>query len=332
MWDYDETKNYEHPCLNAEWDIYTYIIPYLFFEQITPNVLLPLETGTCTSKDIDQRMKTFKIKEGHVAKYIVTPFLEHPLYYFAYTKYSSPSIITNMFFQIVYTLAAFAKIGLRHNDSHMMNVRVLESSSEPFKILYVLRDVKMYCTTKYMGLLYDFDRTGLYEPVSDVTKIQNPCTLPDYKYCNDFNQCATDIKSIRDLIISSYNVYNLSPPSLKKFIYHNIFSFTEEATKHFKKYVIFNRNGDIDFVKSKNHLFMFSIFNDNEIVKYYPTIDYILNSPEFISICISSSDLTLSTIAPVKSSEYAKYSFYDKTNSSIKKTLQSFLKTKMYSL
>lgn len=159
--------NYREKALFSEFIIYTYVIPFLFFSNMTFNILIPKATGNCkvaelTSKPVFKNA-TNNQKLDDTLFYINTPFLEKSLYDISYDNGHDIHYYT---FQILYTLGAFGKIGLIHNDLHSNNIRITKANKK-YPVKFTIDNTTSYnVEIEYMPLIYDFDYTGLDNPIS----------------------------------------------------------------------------------------------------------------------------------------------------------------------
>jgi hypothetical protein len=128
MWINDNSSG-DIRCLNAEWAIYRYVIPFLFYRLITPCVLIPFQTGKCTAKDFTNKIRPLihKLNSNEKSpvlsnvRYIATPNIPMSLYNFLNQNNSEirhgmkSDMMYALMFHLVYTVTAFAALGLRHN-------------------------------------------------------------------------------------------------------------------------------------------------------------------------------------------------------------------------
>jgi hypothetical protein len=302
---YDETHT--SSCLDGEWKIYTYLIPFLFFNFITPNVLIPTESGVCSCNQLKDGIQ-MDIPKKNIAKYIMTPRIKYSVF-----KLRSTINMTDIYFQTLFTLAAFNKIGMRHNDCHLNNIRVVQSKTTPFYIRYKLKNVDVYCTTKNLAVLYDFDRCGIESKLVEIVKFKNLCTTyPNGLVCNTIHQCDTNVAGVRDMLILTYYIFNYLELPMRTFFYEKFFTHNANSKAYFKKYVQFDdKNMLIDLEKSDAHDFLFYNLPDSKLVMY-PSIDTVLNYPHFLEMCAQfAPTLRVSKNTDQGTQTYATYSFYD---------------------
>ncbi len=204
----------------------------------------------------------------------------------------------------------FAHMGLRHNDCHTNNVRIVPSTTSEFKMAYRLKNKVVYCKTKHLAVINDFDRMGVEQPMKNVAQMTNPCTkTPDGFYCKGLNQCDRQLEGRRDLLIFMYYVYNMLPNVsgqfyVKRYVYSKILAPTPWAREHFEKYIHVNSDGNIDYQHSKSHEFLFINLSDDEILRYYRPIDNVLNDETFIGMCLGGKPHN-------NLSSYEEFSFYN---------------------
>lgn len=291
IWKVDEKhvfkKHESLSCLDGEWQIYTYLVPLIFNKKLSPNVLVPFDSGICKVNQLKSQIQNINMSQTDIAKYVSTPYIKLALF----DVLNSKNIDTvDAYFQVVYTLAVFNKLGLRHNDIHTGNVRVLENLKKPFRIAYTLKDVVVFCQTSNLMLINDFDRSGLSQHLTDKLKIKNLCTEKDGYQCKHVHQCNQNIEGKRDLLVFSYYIFNYLPETLRLYVLSEILCSNDEAKKHFIKYVTFDdKSVTIIYDKSKNHDYLYFKLNDKNASKMYPPIEKILNDRNFISFCVNLS-------------------------------------------
>ncbi len=113
-----------------------------------------------------------------------------------FSKDKNITNLTNLLFQLLYTLEVFNRYGLRHNDLHFNNIWV-EKTTDEIKYYYVINDsnkIKVYhVPSNYIVKIFDFDRSSLNENkinhFKQFVNINNNA-LPDY-YCQSNMQCNT---------------------------------------------------------------------------------------------------------------------------------------------
>lgn len=323
MW-VDRPQSWEVRCLNAEWAIYTYIIPFLFYRLITPCVLIPFQTGVCTPKDFaSQILPRIRLRHptaqlpriNHSVRYIATPLIPISLREFAETnqpQFRHPvksQVMYALMFQLVYTITAFAALGLRHNDCHTNNVRLLcDPNRTNFKMGFELEDGKtrIYNTSPVLAVFFDFDRMGVDRQWS--ARLRNVCTQANQPYCT-LNQCDTSIGGRRDLLILAIQMYNYLLPDFKKYVMDNILSGTPLRFKRLMTYIHFHNN-EVDWARSDYVKFIFTELPDDAVVRIYPTSTEILHDPKFLQLCLTDARfLTTSTSAK---KDFTMYSYKNK--------------------
>ena len=316
IWKVDEKhvfKNHELlSCLDGEWNIYTYIIPYIFNNKLCPNVLIPIDSGICHVNELKPKIAKINMTTTEIAKYITTAYVPESLNTFMYNDKKDKDMIT-IYFQTIYTLATMNKIGMRHNDIHTGNVRILECAKKPFKLAYTLKNKVIYCNTKHLCLLNDFDRSGISTGLAKKFNIRNLCTETNGYQCKYVHQCNTSDGGRRDLIVFSYYILNSLPRTMRLYIISDILCSTKPAQMHFIKYVAFDdKNVTIDYGKSKNHEYLYFKLSEKQIYKMYPDIEKIINSNNFIFLCTKlSSNLKLKVS---DQQDYDVYNLYKSVN------------------
>lgn len=295
-------------CLDAEWNIYTYIIPFMFFSNMTPNVLFPIESGTCKLNELTKIITNVKMTNQEVAKFILTPYIKYSLVdIFNSKQYYKQIDIRNIIFQLIYTIGAFNKMGMRHNDCHTNNIRIVPCPTNPFKICFKVKKTLVYALVPFLAVFNDFDRTSIGSPISNVTKLKNPCTAPGGYYCNYIHQCDTYVGGARDMLIVVFYTYDGMDPEMRHYFYTKLFTSTSWAKNHLSTYVKFKHTGEIDWTFTAHDKFLYTKLSDNDLVKYFPNVDSILNDPQFLNLCFASS-----TMKPTAddTSAYKVYDFY----------------------
>ena len=192
VWTIDE------PCLGAEFLIYKYITPFLYFEEICPNVLIPMQVGRTEKKDIkpflrQREWKKLLKSDKKDVDYVMTPFFKYDLDSYL-NKIKFKKYLNMICFVIFYNIAAYSKIGLRHNDLHISNVRVNElnnSTTENYKV----GDTVYQVNSDIDLIIFDFDRSGLDNPgqkwLKDIGEDYNSvsCVRNSDQFCKEFYQC-----------------------------------------------------------------------------------------------------------------------------------------------
>lgn len=297
IWKVDEKHIFRYDellsCLNGEWNIYTYIVPFIFDKKLSPNVLVPIDSGICHVKEMKERIQNIHMTQTDIAKYITTAYVPDSLNDFMYTN--KPKDMTDIYFQTLYTLTAFSKIGLRHNDIHTGNVRILECPKNPFKIAYKLKNRTIYCKTPHLCLVNDFDRSGISPSLSKKFNIKNLCTEEKGFQCKIVHQCNTNDAGRRDLVTFSYYILNKLPKTMRLYVLSDILCPTKAAQLHFAKNIVFDvNNATIDYSKSNNHDFLYYKLTDKQVNMMYQPIETVINSDDFINLCVKySPNLTL---------------------------------------
>lgn len=294
LWKYKKNqKLYKQlECLSAEWNIYTYIIPFMFFSGMTPCVLFPIESGECKKDELKKVMDNVKMSILEVAKFTITPYIEYSMVDIFNSKtYNSIIDVRNIMFQIVYTVAAFNSMGMRHNDCHTNNIRVVPCPNNPFKICFKIRDTQVYALVPFLAVFNDFDRTSIGTPISTVTKLNNPCTAPGGYYCNYIHQCDVPVGGARDLLIVIFYMYDAMDPEMRHYFYNKVFAATPLAKKHLDTFVFFKKDGTVNWSKTKHGEYLFTELNDAKLVKAFPNVDTILNDPDFLNLCFASQTM-----------------------------------------
>jgi hypothetical protein len=315
MW-LDYQKTWKTYCLRAEWAIYTFIIPFLYYEKITPCVLIPFQSGVCTAEqfktELFPRMKggQLKMPAPPRLRHIVTPHIDMSFSKFSlHSKLFLPEHTYPLIFQLVYTITAFASVGLRHNDGHMGNIRILcDPKHTQFRIAFKLGNGKtIYNTSPVMAVLFDFDRMGVDSQWAE--RFRNLCTNSENKgiHCNDYNMCDEPIYGCRDLLVLATQSFSIVPKPLKDYFAKKILVHSVEARARFYRYMRLDSTmTQIDWLKSDYYKYVYSELSDKDVVRIYPKSADILHDPEFLQLCLSSSYLS-ETVSD--KSQYPIYSY-----------------------
>lgn len=96
-----------------------------------------------------------------------------------------PTILLPMLFQVFYTLAVFAEIGLMHNDLHLGNV-FIEQLPELETNYYRVGNKTFAVKSRHQVRLFDFDRSVKIPTSFDSSSLQNTGL---YFHCRKFGQC-----------------------------------------------------------------------------------------------------------------------------------------------
>ena len=157
---------YQHdPNMTKEWFINTYIIPFMYYCNLTFNVLIPESTGILGIKqmksdpilsDVPNKILNPQYNaDNEVFAFIITPYVEKSLIQLVYQS-NTENEDYYYIFQVMYTLACFGKVGLMHNDTHCGNIRIRDV--KPRYVRHVVNDRIFYDVKIDKELLfYDFD-------------------------------------------------------------------------------------------------------------------------------------------------------------------------------
>lgn len=107
-------------------------------------------------------------------------------------------------FEVFYTLAVFAEIGLVHNDLHAGNVFV-EQYAQPQVNCYLVNGRVYRIVSKYQARIFDFDRGAKLPTQFDSTELRNTL-LSRSHYCDFFGQCQS-VDERRELFTLCYFAY-----------------------------------------------------------------------------------------------------------------------------
>lgn len=265
-------SNIRTECLIAEYLNYTYIAPFLVWSRITPNMLVPVSSGQCDN-----------------SAYVVTPFIKDDL-----STVSADLPLNTIIFQIIYTFAAMSYVGMRHNDISMNNIR-LHILPKAQTLTFQLKTCTVQFKTKYIPLLYDFDRSTVMGKLATVVKeklgfdITNPCTTKTGKLCKENNQCNVPVGGRRDLLEFLVRVleYPIVPSELNEYMWDILTNYHPDNIKYISKYVTLNQNTQsIDFGPNNgDEKVIFDGWTDHQLIDHLPDIEDIVNDPEFIKVC-----------------------------------------------
>jgi hypothetical protein len=94
-----------------------------------------------------------------------------------------------VFFQILYTLEAFNRYGLRQNDMHFKNIMVQETKQNEINE-YIVDGVKFYVSTRWNVFIFDFDR-GSVSPTlaNNNTEMKNTGLTVGENICRTIGSC-----------------------------------------------------------------------------------------------------------------------------------------------
>lgn len=82
-------------------------------------------------------------------------------------------------FQVLYTIACFERVGLKHNDLHLNNIFV-QTSEEPYELNYEINgEIVSFLTTKLVKII-DYDRSCIYD-----INVERNGSLDDYQESED---------------------------------------------------------------------------------------------------------------------------------------------------
>lgn len=153
------------PLLTKEWLVYTYIIPFIYYSNMSFNVLVPKTTGKClvsnlaTNRNFSSYINNRNLSEKLM--FINTPYVEKSLYDILFLPNFD---LEYHMFQIIYNMTCFSKLGLIHNDLHSRNVRV--TIKRPEIVKFVINDeLNFNVMVEEVPLIYDFDYSGIDEPM-----------------------------------------------------------------------------------------------------------------------------------------------------------------------
>lgn len=171
------------PTYAAEYIAYTYVIPFLYYSNMTFNILVPNVTGRCKVRELvndrtyGRHMNNQLLEDTML--YVNTPYVEKSLYEMSF---NNDTDIYYYIFQMIYTAGAFGKIGMLQNDLHPNNVRVANMKRET-PIKFVIDNNTSYnVNIKEVPLIYDFDFIGLDGLIS---KLLKKYRLPDKNKLSD---------------------------------------------------------------------------------------------------------------------------------------------------
>jgi len=196
---------YGEKCLSAEYLIYKYITPFLYYQNISPNVLIPISVGRATKEQIQPLLsaKMSKVLLNDDIEYVITPFFKQHLHDFL-DKKNFEEYYNVIFFLVFYNLASFAKIGLRHNDLHIENIR-LNKLKQKIKTWIKYEGLSFEINTDIDLILFDFDRSGLSDPGNTLLKSigedynKVSCATHKSYHCKRIGQCTKPDEGRRDV-------------------------------------------------------------------------------------------------------------------------------------
>jgi hypothetical protein len=215
-----------------------------------------------------------------------------------------------LMFHLVYTVTAFAAMGLRHNDCHTDNIRILcdpNPNRSNFKLGFQLEDDKtrVYSDLPIVPIFFDFDRMGV-DPRRWPKKYQNVCThqitANNKNSFADIGQGNKSIDGRRDLLIIAIQLYKYLPQDFQTYLLDKVLAGTPQRLKRFNDHLKLNYDNTIIMSQRGYENFIFRTLSDEEAVKLYPRSSAILHDPKFLALC------TKKTVYMQKF-EYSKYGY-----------------------
>ena len=182
----------ENKLFGIEYTVYTYVIPFLYYSNMTFNVLVPINTGSCKVGQIVSDNNFRKITNGmdlnSTLLYVSTPSINDSLWDISLKPNYDLYYYT---FQIIYTLAGFGKLGLIQNDLHTKNILVKKGAQQ--RVKFVVDETTSYnVSVKDIPMIYDFDYAGMDNPISGILgsyNLKNKNDVPGIcealSVCND---------------------------------------------------------------------------------------------------------------------------------------------------
>ncbi len=287
---FDKLNSENGKCLSAEWMVYTFIMPFLFYTHVTPCVLIPYQSGACASQDLSADLRSRFAQHGNKLRYIVAPYIEESLGNYLDSLPGESKYAYSIFFQLTYTISALANVGLRHNDLHLENIRIGSHNKRVFRFAFKLENGKiMYNVTPLMVVIFDFDRMGVDKRWG--TTLRNICTRTGSEYCADFNQCETCIDGRRDLLMVTTQMFNDCPGPLREYLMRRILAGSPARLERFRKHMSMahDKYGDyIDWPKSNYHNFVSIRLSDEGVGRMYPKASDVLHDPEFLRLVLTN--------------------------------------------
>jgi hypothetical protein len=151
----DNSKRYE-------FIVNMYIIPLLYFSNMTFNIIPPISGDLSKYAPLSFVKKFFTdpVPPNNHFGYSELPFIKNSLHdiipeqHHPVWKYNS---IGDFIFQLIYTFSAFSMIGLVHNDLHSSNIRVVEMTTPKcIKFNFGKNKCKKIMLKSY-PVMYDYD-------------------------------------------------------------------------------------------------------------------------------------------------------------------------------
>lgn len=189
--DLEEITNEQVRCLFSELDIYKYIATFMVRDRFTPNAMFSVASGTGTTQS-----------------WIATPLWGPSLWSHVNdnTEVGREGDFRHMLFQIVYTLDAFAAVGMRHNDTHMNNLLVKRFDTES-ALTFGVNNTTYRLKTRDGLMFFDYDRAGIFDPIVSALRnafvpFEKSCATRNSAICRMYNQCSEDEQGRRELAVT----------------------------------------------------------------------------------------------------------------------------------
>lgn len=303
----------QNKCLSAEWLIHTFIVPFLFYTRLTPCVLIPFQSGACSVQVLTPalRDRASLVADNRRLRYIVSPYIESSLGdYLDKRRGEENPYIHSIFVQVVYTIAALASVGLRHNDLHLSNIRIGTQGRKKYKFAFRLPTGRMlYHATPRVPVILDFDRMGVDTRWGP--QLRNACTMTGHGVCADYNQCDTDLGGRRDLLMVATQMFNDLPLPLREYVRTHILMGTRARDARFREHMSMDNDYcEIDWSDSNYHDFVSVELTDKDAIRLYPGAEDILTDPEFLDIILSDQRFVFDHVPRGDSKDaYTVYSY-----------------------
>ena len=264
--------------LVVEWLVYSYIIPFLYYSNMTFNILIPKVTGKCQVHELSANINfTRYVNNRNLDEevlYVNTPFIKNSLYDVMFTRDND---IHYYIFQLFYTMASFAKVGLIHNDLHAKNIMVSRQQQRVVK--FVIDDETSFdVSIENVPMIFDFDFAGIDDPIKGLMEKFNMQTeqFRDPTLSRELSLTYTNDGGRRDMLLfltryafSYYDQYNYidSNPT-----------FSENATNHINGLFNTNIRNSVDFVRVIRE-----IKRSEDFAKIYKNYEELINLLIFIT-------------------------------------------------
>lgn len=260
--DAGKTNPSMNSCLFSERNVYVYITTFLVEKRFSPNIQYTVGHG------LNQNTDWFYTPKWSMS---LADASTNPDYDFQ-----------KIFFQVVYSIATMASVGLRHNDLHANNILV-EKFSDSSRNAYKTFE-KTYVVEGFdWCVLFDFDRSGIDNPIVSAMRnglipFNKTCVTAYQEWCRLYNQCSPALEGRRDFVNFCVSFLALSPgnPSVlvvKKWILGLFDSIP--VYKQFLKYIRVIDNNRMIIDIGNVHKWLYTDIPDKDVLEWPIITDFI---------------------------------------------------------